>query len=134
MESDYVLMGGGDVEPPSEPTCSQKASAWGLWAVSHPKGQLAMLFLFTLPLGIWGLVNSQKSYDALSEAVSDFDKILVNWRQVPFTKVKVISRDSQCSTQTEGGVAYVDFGGMTWPGANPGPCACPLHANQVMAP
>ena len=115
----------------AQPSCSQKASAWGTWAASHPKGQLAALLVFTLPLGIWGLVNSQNSANALSDAISDFDKILDNWKTTPFTKVKIIDRTADCSSSIEGGVAYSDYGKQRWLGANAGPCACPDTTYQV---
>ena len=118
----------------AEPSFSKKASAWGTWAASHPKGQLFSLLVFTLPLGIWGLVNSQNSFDALSDAISDFDKILDNWKMAPFTKVKIIDRTEHCSRYSEGGIyamAYSDYGKQRWPGANTGPCACAKHQYQV---
>lgn len=61
------------------------------YLISHPSGQLFMLFCFTVPIGIWSLVVAQDSYDILEDAIGDFEGILRNWETVPITNITAVA-------------------------------------------
>ena len=65
---------------------------------SHPLGQVALLVLVSLPLGIYSIVVAQDSYNKLKDAVGEFEDILATWAVKPLTALEVKPLGSSCST------------------------------------
>merc|ERR1740117_7831 len=95
------------------------AKTVAVWAFSSPVGQLVMLILITIPLGIYSLIVAQDSYDKLTEAVGQFNDILDTWAVKPLTAVEAVASGGSCSS------GYSKLATANWPELSSVPCACP---------
>jgi len=115
-------MGKGGVIGPSGKEVS--CFAYVRWLLAHPIGQLIILFLIILPLGIYSIVIAQDSYDKLDSAVGKFNDLIDMWEVKTLTALEVKNAGSSCSA------GYEKFATLESPAVASGLCACPGLAWQ----
>ena len=111
------------------PRTNEKYSCASLFGqfMKSPVGQVFVLFVLTIPLGIWSLVVASDSFSILDEAVGDFHAIVEAWAVSPITDIEVVGS----APGDECRAGWTPFATPpAWPGSNSGPCACPSSSYQ----